>query len=64
MSTATPTPSRPNTPAQQMADLTARQRRLREGLLAEYRHLLHDEDPDSTVPAIRISLTKPSRRTA
>ncbi|WP_405944690.1 hypothetical protein [Streptomyces sp. NBC_00932] len=38
--------------------------RLRLGLLAEYRHLLHDEDPDSTVPAIRISLTKPSRRTA
>ena len=24
----------------------------------EYRHLLHDEDPDSTVPAFRVDLTK------
>jgi hypothetical protein len=29
-----------------------------EGLRAEYRHLLHDCDPDSTVPAIRADLTK------
>jgi hypothetical protein len=56
VSTATPTPALP--------DAMARQRRIRAGLLAEYRHLLHDEDPDSTAPAIRISLTKPSRRTA
>lgn len=24
----------------------------------EYRHLLHDEDPDSTVPAFRVDLIK------
>jgi hypothetical protein len=24
----------------------------------EYRHWLHDEDPDSTVPAFRVDLTK------
>lgn len=64
MSTATPTPARPNALAQQVADLVARQRRIREGMQAEYRHLLHDEDPDSTVPAIRISLTKTSRSAA
>ncbi|WP_158708785.1 MULTISPECIES: hypothetical protein [unclassified Streptomyces] len=27
------------------------QRRIREGEAAEMRHLLHDADPDSTVPA-------------
>jgi hypothetical protein len=29
-----------------------------DGLRAEYRHLLHDCDPDSTVPPIRADLTK------
>lgn len=37
--------------------------RLREGLAAEYRHLLHDPDADSTVPALVVSLTKPGRAT-
>lgn len=41
----------------------ARMRRLHEGALAEQRHLLHDADPDSTVPVIRVDLTHP-RRTA
>ncbi|MFD5027057.1 hypothetical protein [Streptomyces sp. NPDC058373] len=41
----------------------ARMRRLYEGALAEQRHLLHDTDPDSTVPALRVDLTHP-RRTA
>ncbi|MFJ5090016.1 hypothetical protein [Streptomyces sp. NPDC088674] len=35
-----------------MADeLWARLGRLHDGLLAEQRHLLYDQDPDSTVPA-------------
>ncbi|ARX81604.1 hypothetical protein SMD44_01002 [Streptomyces alboflavus] len=35
-----------------------------EGVLAEYRHLLHDADPDSTVPPLRVDLTKqPGRAT-
>jgi hypothetical protein len=39
--------------AADMAALIARQRqqRLDEGLAAEYRHLLYDAAPDSTVPA-------------
>ncbi|MGW9584678.1 hypothetical protein ACWIGB_05335 [Streptomyces albidoflavus] len=41
----------------------ARMRRLHEGALAEQRHLLHDADPASTVPVIRVDLTHP-RRTA
>ncbi|MFF5615432.1 hypothetical protein ACFY7B_21170 [Streptomyces albidoflavus] len=41
----------------------ARMRRLHEGALAEQRHLLHDADPDSIVPALRVDLTQP-RRTA
>lgn len=28
------------------------------GELAEYRHWLHDADPDSTVPVFRVNLTK------
>lgn len=28
----------------------------------EYRHWLHDEDPDSTVPAFRVSLVHPKRQ--
>ncbi|MCK2144846.1 hypothetical protein MWG58_28815 [Streptomyces sp. WAC00276] len=36
----------------------ARMRRLHEGALAEQRHLLHDADPDSTVPVIRVDLAK------
>ncbi|KUL59631.1 hypothetical protein ADL32_18850 [Streptomyces albidoflavus] len=39
----------------------ARMRRLHEGALAEQRHLLHDADPDSTVPVIRVDLTHPRR---
>ncbi|MFE9317890.1 hypothetical protein ACFYNV_22725 [Streptomyces albidoflavus] len=39
----------------------ARMRRLHEGALAEQRHLLHDADPDSTVPALRVDLTHPQR---
>ncbi|MEU2313090.1 hypothetical protein [Streptomyces albidoflavus] len=41
----------------------ARMRRLHEGALAEQRHWLHDADPDSAVPVIRVDLTHP-RRTA
>ncbi|MEU2960424.1 hypothetical protein [Streptomyces albidoflavus] len=41
----------------------ARMRRLHEGALAEQRRWLHDADPDSTVPALRVDLTHP-RRTA
>ncbi|MFE6597185.1 hypothetical protein ACFU9O_02580 [Streptomyces albidoflavus] len=41
----------------------ARMRRLHEGALAEQRHWLHDADPDSTVPVIRVDLIHP-RRTA
>lgn len=33
-----------------------------DGLLAEYRHLLHDADPDSTVPPLRVDLTKTQPR--
>jgi hypothetical protein len=37
----------------------------RRGHLAEYAHLMHDADPDSTVPAFRVALTKTtSGRTA
>lgn len=36
----------------------ARMRRLHEGALAEQRHWLHDADPDSTVPVIRVDLVK------
>lgn len=28
------------------------------GDLFEYRHLLHDADPDSTIPVFRVNLTK------
>jgi hypothetical protein len=52
------TPSAPLTIASLDVPVPTLAARLRAGRRAEQRHLLHDPDPDSTVPALAVSLTK------
>lgn len=51
-----------NATPERFAELAAHPVRADAGHLDEYRHLLHDEDPDSTTPAIRVNLTKHQAR--
>lgn len=44
--------------AERMAWLAEHRQPAPVGERLEYRHWLHDEDPDSTVPAFRVDLTK------
>ena len=51
-------PTAPLTIAALDVPLSTLEERLRAGRRAKYRHLLHDADPDSTVPAFAVSLMK------
>lgn len=53
------TPTQPRTIADLDVSLPELEARLRAGRRAEVGHLLHDVDPDSTEPALVVSLAKP-----